>query len=146
MPTVYGTNSTLALTSGGIGTANLIARGQQDAVVQVMVDTYEAAALASDSTIYMGRTLPTGARVIGVKLAYDALSTVTLSVGDAADVDRYIADTATGNAAGNSDAILVDGMNYVVGTASSDNQIVIKTTGVSTATGTIKVAVYYTQA
>lgn len=148
MATVYGTNSTLALTDGGIGTGNLIARGQQNAIVQCMADTYEAAALATDSTIYMGQTLPTGARVVGFTLAYDALKTVSLSVGDAATSGgaRYLASFDSANTAGIKNEILVDGLNYVIGTASGDNQIVIKTTGVSAATGTIKLVVFYTQA
>lgn len=140
MSAVKGVNKTL-VDAGGVAK---IAQGNTDARVKVMFDTYEASALATSSTISMGSTLPTGAVIIGMKLAYDALSTVTLSVGDSADADRYIDDFDSANTAGNTDAILVDGLGYVVGTASGDNQILITTTGVSAATGTIKLAVFYT--
>lgn len=146
MASVKGVNKTLADTTGGIGTANLIARGAVGGNVKVMVDSYEAAALATDSTISMGPTLPVGARVVGFTLAYDALKTVSLSLGDSASGARYLASFDSANTAGIKNEILVDGVDYVIGTAASDNQIVVKTTGVSSATGTIKVAVYYTEA
>lgn len=142
MSAVLGVNNTLIAT-GGI--ASQLAKGLYDARVKCIIDTYEASALATSSTIKMGGTLPNGARVVGFTLAYDALGTVSLSVGDSASAARYLASFDSANTAGIKNEILVDGLDYVIGTASGDNQVVISTTGVSAATGTIKLAIFYTQ-
>lgn len=140
MSAVKGVNTTL-YDAGGVAK---IAQGITDGRVKVFTDSYEAAALATSSTIEMGPELPAGARILGFTLAYDAISTVSLSVGDGASAARYLASFDTANTAGIKNEILVDGLDYVIGTASSDNQFYISTTGVSAATGTIKLAVFYT--
>lgn len=127
------------------GLSNMHAEGVRDGRVKVIVDSYEAAALATSSTIKMGGVLPAGARILGFTLAYDNISTVSLSVGDSASAARYLASFDTAATAGIKNEILVDGLDYVVGTASGDNQIIISTTGVSAATGTIKLAVFYSK-
>jgi len=143
MSAVKGVNKTL-IDAGGI--ASQLAKGLYDARVKCMIDTYEAAALATGSTISMCGKLPAGARIVEIALGLDATLNANndFSVGDSASAARY------GNVVG-SGAIInqrletVDGMDYVVGTASGDNQVVISTTGLSAATGTIKLAVFYTQ-
>lgn len=140
MSSVKGVNKTL-IDAGGV---SKILNGMIDGRVKCFIDTYEAAALATSSTISMGPTLPDGARVIGYNLAYDALSTVSLALGDSASTGRYLASVDTANTAGNKNDILVDGLNYIIGTTSGDNQILISTTGVSAATGTIKLVLFYT--
>jgi hypothetical protein len=139
MASVNGVNKT----SIGSGLAGQLPQGTCDARVKCMPDTYEASALATDSNISMGGTLPTNARIVDVILAYDALSTVTLNVGDSNDADRYLS-AINASSAGISRADEVDGIDYVIGTNSGDNQIIIKTTGASSATGTIRVKVLYT--
>jgi hypothetical protein len=141
MSAVKGVNKTL-IDTGGI--SNEIAKGLYDARVKAIIDTYEASALASSSTISMGGTLPVGARIQLIQVMWDALSTVTFSVGDSASTARYISGQQ-GSTAGAVLAALVDGFDYVVGTAAGDNQILISTTGGSAATGTIKLLVLYTQ-
>jgi len=144
MATVYGTTRT-AIRAGGL--SNQLAKGLVDGRVKAMIDTYEAAALADASTIVMGENLPAGARVQLVRVSHDALAgAITYSVGDSAAGARYVAVGAQGaSAAGAVLASLVDGQDYVVGTATGDNQIQITTSGGSTATGTIKILVLYTQ-
>jgi hypothetical protein len=139
MAAVKGVNATLIATGG----ESKILQGMVDSKIKCFVDTYEAAALATSSTIAMGPTLPTGARVISYQLAFDALSTVSLSLGDSNSAVRYLASVDTANTAGIKNDILIDGLNYIIGTASGDNQILVSTTGVSAATGTIKLAVFY---
>jgi hypothetical protein len=139
MSSVKGVNKTL-VDAGGVAK---IAQGNTDARLKVMTDYYEASGLATSSNIKLGSLLPAGARIVDVKLTYDALSTVTLSVGDADSNARYISALATANAAGTKACDLADGVDYVIGTASTDNQIIIYTTGVSAATGTIKLSVIY---
>jgi hypothetical protein len=139
---VYGVNSTLAR-AGGL--ASQTARGIYDARVKCIVDSYEASSLATASEIYMGNTLPAGARIQEIILAWDALqATCQLSVGDAAASMRYIS-AVIASTVGFARLSHIDGFDYVIGTASNDNQIVIKTSGASAATGTIKIAIFYTQ-
>jgi hypothetical protein len=90
--------------------------------------------------------LPTGARIKGIRVAHDDLGITgtVLHVGDSADNDRYYASISV-TQAGSVNSILVDAMDYVVGTTSGDNQVVITCTGGSSATGTIKIAIQYTQ-
>jgi len=123
---------------------NLDAIGTYNAEVLCMRDTYEAAALATASTIKMGGEIPKGARIQEVVVGFDTLSgDTTFDVGDSADANRY-QDAVDASSTGFQRIEAVDGMDYVVGTASGDNQIVITITGTSAATGTIKVAVFYT--
>ena len=140
MSAVIGVNAT-KIAAGGI--SNQLAKGTYDARVKCIVDSYEAAALASNSTITVGGTLPAGARVQDVVITFDALADVTLLVGDSADPNRYIDESAA--TAKQMHTEFADGVDYVVGTASGDNQVIITNTGVSAATGTIKIAIYYTQ-
>lgn len=136
MATVYGVNATKAATPTP---ANDIAAGQQLANVRVVYDLYEAAALAAGSDIRLGGTIPAGHRIIGMKLLTDALgSSTTLSIGDSADADRYLAATDTSSAV-NNDSILIGGAGYVIGTATGDNAVIAHLTGAA-ATGTIKLA------
>lgn len=147
MANVNGVNKTLAVTTGGIGTANLIARGACGGNVKVMTDYYEASATAANTSILMGPALPVGARIMGISTAYDNIysgGSSVLRVGDSADDDRHQSITVT--AAGVTATTNLDSMDYVVGTTSGDNQIIVKCTGTSAATGTIKVVVYYTEA
>ena len=121
------------------------ARGTYDSRLKCMQDTYEASALATGSTIKMGGTLPAGARIQEVILATDAIGQhVHVCVGDSASAARYIT-YAIGTAALFTRLNAVDGCDYIIGTATMDNQIVITTSNVSTATGTIKLAVFYTE-
>ena len=143
MGAVYGVQAT-KIATGGI--ANLCARGTVDARVKTITDYYEASALATSSTIIMGRIIEAGARILDVSLMWDSLNAGALGgyleVGDKSDMDRYIASTQA-TTAGAKRCTLVDGIDYVVGTASGDNQIYVSYTGVSAATGTIKLVVTY---
>jgi len=140
MTAVKGVNVT-KYEAGGQGD-NAITQGLIASELNVWSDSYEASGLAAASTIEMAN-LPAGAKVHAVFLDWDALgSSRTLAVGDSDDADRYLAATdasSAGGAVGN----LVDGKQYVIGTATDDDEILV-TTGGSTATGTIKLTVLYT--
>jgi len=118
--------------------------GEFDGRVKVSIDSYEAATLVSGSTIEIGGTLPEGAKVLEVVIQADALGgSVTLAVGDSDTAARYISATAmnTGDKVLRINAI--GGRNYVIGTASGDNQVLI-TVGGASATGSIKTQIFYT--
>ena len=86
-------------------------------------------------------TLPTGMIVTGLSVSFAALgSSVTLDIGDSADDNRY-ADGISAASAGSSDGVILAGMHYVIGTASGDNQLVIKAQDAA-ATGQVKVTIY----
>ncbi len=127
--------------------ANRLAKGLFDGRLKVTTDIYEAAALASGSTIKVGGLLPKGARIKEIVLHTDNLqNNTTLAVGDSDTADRYIAATDHGAAALITRilAAQIAGRDYVIGTATGDNQIVI-TTGSGEATGTIKIDIIYAQ-
>ena len=140
---VYGVQAT-KIATGGI--AYQCAEGTVDARVKCITDSYEASSLATSSTIYMGHTLPAGARILRVTLAYDAIpgTAETISVGDTASTSRYISARGI-TSAGAFTSELVDGLDYVIGTASGDNQIILTLTGSSAANGTIKLVVLYSK-
>ncbi len=127
--------------------ANRLKPGESDGRVKTFQDTYEAAALASGSTIDMGPVLPVGAIILEVILDTDNLTNSTdLSVGDDEVSDRYISATDHGSAALVTRSNNIAGRNYQIDltTASTpDTQIVI-TTATGEATGTIKLTVFFT--
>lgn len=139
MASVLGVNATKAADPSP---SNILDPGTLGGKVRVLVDSYEAAALAAASDITVGRDLPAGAIVVGVKISTDALGAgVTVEVGDSDDSDRYVAAVDC-TAATETDAVLVDGLGYVIGTNTGDETILI-TTGVGAATGTISIVVFY---
>jgi len=121
--------------------------GLFDGRVKCLVDTYEASTLANPSTITMSNKLTKGAIVLAVFLAWDDMgASVTLDVGDAADVDRYI-DGQDVSSASSKLVSLVDGIAYETTESDADNldtQILITVGGAGTASGTIKLIVFYT--
>jgi len=140
MAAVKGVNMT-KYDAGGSGD-NYIAGGEHNTGVLCQMDSYEAAALASGSTIDIAE-LPEGAKIVGILLAFDALGTgVTLAVGDADDTDRYIS-AASAASLGNLNTLRVDGLKRAIGTSTNDSRIQVLTGGAS-ATGTIKSIVLYT--
>lgn len=142
MSAVIGANQT-KIDAGGL--SNKLDRGTFDARVKCVTDSYEAAALASGSTIKVCGTLPTGARIKEIVLHSDNLTNnTTLKVGDTDDDDRYITATNHGAAATITRINAIGGRDYVVGTNDGDNQLYI-TTGTGAGTGTIQIDVFYTQ-
>ncbi len=125
--------------------ANRLDRGLFDGRLKVSHDTYQASALASGSTIDMGGTLPTNARVIMVLLSFDALGgSVTLDVGDDEDPNRYISAEDV-SSLGSKLSDLVDGQGYKVDMTTSstpDNQVVIITGG-GTVNNSIALTIFY---
>jgi hypothetical protein len=139
MSTVYGVNYTKNLDPVS---SNITDPGELEGKVRVMTDTYEAVALALGSTIYMGKPLPVGARIIGVTLAFDALGAATISVGDAVSPARYIAATSVASAGmiDMEEGDKVDGLlNKILSTT---NEIILTTAGAAI-TGTVKSIVKY---
>ena len=146
MATVYGVNRTKAMDPSS---DNLLSKGLIRGNVKVMLDTYECSATAAGTIIEVGHTLPKGAKVIAINLSTDDLgNNTTLIVGDYEDDNRYYA--ATDHGAGSAKDVwcdLVDGKAYEVDETDSDNldnQIII-TTAAGEATGTIKIAIFYTE-
>ncbi len=138
MAAVKGVNNTKAADPTA---ANIANPGVLGGKKRVMVDKYEASSLASGSTIAVGKTLPVGAIITGIQLAYDALgASSTLAVGDAGSASRYMA-AASSASAGQRGTIDVDGLGYAV-TGTNDTDIII-TTGGASITGTISIAIEY---
>jgi hypothetical protein len=108
---------------------------------RVWTDSFEAAALAAGTIVIAD--LPVGAKVQEVEVYHDALGATTLAIGDGASATRFLAATSVA-AAGKLESANVDGFNYVVGTATDDNLILLTNAGAIT--GTIKSVVKYTLA
>ena len=140
MTAVLGTNMTKY--DAGPSGDNAISQGHQNAQVEVMLDVYEASALATTSTIGIAE-LPANAKVLAIVINHDDLGTsVTLAAGDSDDPDRYITAASVASL-GQIDTMRVDGVQYVIGTNDDDSRVELLTSG--TITGTIKTAVYFTR-
>jgi len=141
MTELYGVN----YTKHNSGTpVDIIARGVGGGIVQCIFDTYEAAATTAADTVLMGRPLNDGDVVIGFILSTDDMgSSNTLSIGDGDSATRYASaiDTNAAAVSGNT-GVLVDGMGYVIGTATDDDKITL-TLNTAAMTGTIKICVLY---
>ena len=120
-------------------TADKVADGLIVTKQRVWTDEYEAAALAAGTIVIAD--LPVGAKVQSVEAFFDALGAETLSAGDSTDAARYFA-AASAATAGKIESNLVDGVNYVIGTNTDDNLILLTNSGAIT--GTIKTVVKYT--
>ncbi len=139
MAAVNGVNNTKAADPKA---ANILNPGVLGGKKRVMVDTYTASALASGSTIAVGKSLPVGAIVTGVKLGFAALgASSTLSVGDAGSATRYLAAASSATAGTRLGPDLVTGLGYVV-TGTSDTDILI-TTGGASITGAVAIEIEY---
>jgi len=142
MATVKGINRTLADTPTS---DNVLAPGTFGGRVRVMYDTYEAAALPAADLIEIGGTLKAGAIIVGIRVFFDDLGVgTTLDVGDTDTATRYDTAIDTATAAGDVWCDNIGGQGYVVGTNSGDTQVVLRNNAAA-ATGTIKVAIYYTE-
>ena len=141
MADYYGVNATKSLSPTA---DHILDPGVLGGKVRCMIDTYEAAGEAAAKTIQMGQTLPVGAKILGMTLAFDDLSAAgaTISIGDAASSARYAAAIDVATAASYSVAILVDGLGYKI-TGTSDTEILLLI-GVAAITGTVKLIVFYT--
>jgi len=140
MAAVIGVNTTKV--DAGTSNANWVDQGRIKSSLKVMSETYEAAALASGSTIKVAN-LPAGAVVQSAVLYFDALGAgVTISLGDSDTAARYTTAIVT-TSAGSAIADKVDGAGYEIGSNAGDTALLL-TTGVGAATGTIKVVIFYT--
>jgi hypothetical protein len=128
------------------GVANQLAKGTMDARLKVRIDEYEAAAVVAAKIIAVCGTLPAGAIIHDVVVWTDALGANTaITVGDSNDAARYISSTAVNTANLKTSMNTIAGDQYTVGTTAGDNQLLITAAGPSAATGTIKIAVIYSQ-
>lgn len=121
-----------------------LSQGVADATLHVVTTTYEASAAAANTVINLFK-LPKDVVIQNFVVAFDDLGTgVTVDIGDAGDTDRYVDGLDVASAAGSATGILVDGLGYVIGTdAEHDDTIITAKVLGAAATGTIKVACYY---
>ena len=136
MATVYGNNFTNITATPAVNADS----SQWSGKLRVQYDSYEASSLADASTISVAK-LPKGAVVYEVIVHHDALGAgVTLAVGDSSDADRYITATAAATAGKivMSEDGAIGGFGYE---QTAETDIII--TNANAATGTIKVAVFY---
>lgn len=121
-----------------------LSQGVADATLHVVTTTYEASAAAANTVINLFK-LPKDVVIQNFVVAFDDLGTgVTVDIGDAGDTDRYVDGLDVATAAGSATGILVDGLGYVIGTdAEHDDTIITAKVLGAAATGTIKVACYY---
>lgn len=117
--------------------------------LKVIHDTYEAATLVTGSLVQIGTKLPLGAYVYEAIVCTDALGANTsFSLGDAADPDRYITNTAT-TSASTTRLNAISGLGYKIAEAAgtdagnTDRQILYTQVDSGSATNSIAVAVFY---
>lgn len=119
-------------------------QGVANATVHSISTTYEASAAAANTVINLFK-LPKGVLVQNFLVSHDDLGTgITLDIGDADDADRYVDGLSVSTSAGSTAGILPDGLNYIIGTATENDDTVVtaKILG-GAATGTLKVVCYY---
>jgi hypothetical protein len=134
-----GTNYT-KIAAGGSGT-NVVDRGEFGGTVKSVYDTVTFAATGDVGYV---ATPPKGSKIIGFLFASADLGTgSTVSIGDLASATRYASSIDCGTAAvsGNT-AMLAAGMNYEIGTATDDDQIIL-TAGGSVTAGAVKICILY---
>lgn len=121
-----------------------LAQGVAEASLHCVTTTYEASATAANSIINLFK-LPKGAFIHNFFVAFDDLgSSITIDIGDAGDGDRYVDGLDVATAAGSSLGCTADGFGYIIGTDTEhDDTIVTAKILGGAATGTIKVACYY---
>ena len=148
MTTLYGVNYTKYNT--GPTEANIQPRGAVSGKLSYIRDTYEASATTAGDVVYIGHPLNAGDRIVGFIVSCDdntGGSSATLNIGDASTggASRYADGIDIDSAAisGNK-GILVNGMDYVIGTADDDN-IIQLTLDDDVYTGTIKITILYTR-
>ena len=144
---VIGVNSTLRHTGG---VANKMGAGLIDGRVKVWADTYVigGSSETSGSTIQFGGYgstvgyLPTGATILAILLGSSVTQTATLSVGNGYSATAF----ANGGALAQTASLLyaVACANYVVGTHSYDNYILLTTATATLNAGTLTCLVLYT--
>lgn len=121
-----------------------LSQGVADATLHCVVATYEASAAAANTVINLFK-LPKNVVIQNFVVAHDDLGTgVTIDIGDAGDADRYVDGLDVSTAAGSTVGVLADGLGYVIGTdAEHDDTLVTAKVLGAAATGTLKVACYY---
>ena len=120
-----------------------LSQGVADATLHCITTTYEASSTAANTVINLFK-LPKDVVIQNFVVAFDALGSGTsMDIGDAGDVDKYV-DGVTTTSAGSAVGVLPDGLGYVIGTDTEhDDTIVTAKVLGGSATGTIKVACYY---
>ena len=122
----------------------VFSQGVTDATLHCVIATYEASAAAANTVINLFK-LAKGAVIQNFVVAHDDLGTgVTVDIGDEGDTDRYVDGLSVSTSAGSSVTIMPDGLGYVIGTdAEHDDTVITAKILGSSATGTFKVACYY---
>ncbi len=130
--------------------SNLLAPEVARGKVRYAYDEYEAAALASGSTIHLFPDLPKDAIIVDWRIDHDALGTgVTLKLGSNKD-DNSLMDAAAAATAGVK-TMAANGIAASTGlvcddvTADAENTKLKITTGGASATGTIKAQILYVE-
>lgn len=137
--------------------ANWLTAGFINGNVNCNLDFYVALGTeTSGSVLYMGATLPVGAKILSIDLLSSAnTASLTVSIGDLNSATRYAsADTGMQTLRIKTFSGMVDATNgyYIVGTnpatptaTNNDQQIILTTGGATIAVNTvIGVAVYFT--
>ena len=132
---------------------NILAGGTLGGRVRVMQEVYTFASEAVNDTILLFQDLKAGATILD--LVIDLVTTtngVLLDIGDTDNVDRYIDGLTATSVATNRNAtnaagglFQAAGVQYVVGTADGDNQVIITILGAIPTDGSIKLSLFYTE-
>ena len=131
-------------TNDQAGGPSVIVPGLKDARVKACLDSYTigGSTETSGSTIDVGALLPANAHVVAIGLHVSTNQTsLTVSIGDDASATRYASASTSLQTAG---FYWYSGKNYVVGTSSGDNQIVLTTGGATMTAGQLEVVILYT--
>jgi hypothetical protein len=129
-----------AVNTGGL--SNAVVQGNIDARKKVNLESYTILGTeASGSTINIGGNLPKNAKVLSITLSVTAAQTsATFSIGDSDSATRYASASTSLQTAGRYG---YDGKQYVVGTATGDNAVLLTTGGATLTAGTLRAEIEY---
>ena len=141
MATVKGVNQTL-IDAGGL--VSQIAAGLIDARVKIRTDSY---ALTTDNEsgdiIKLFGDLPAGAKIHGIILSVSVgQGSLTYKLGTSFNDDEF-AVTGKDDLQTAIETVLIEGKEYVVGTAALDSQIILTTETATAIAGTLYAKVLY---
>lgn len=125
------------------GLSNAVLNGLINARVKANLESYTiTGSETAASTIDIGQTLPSGARVLEIILNFSTAQTsLTLDIGDDADDDRYGAASTGPQTAG---ITRVSGLNYKTGQTTGDTQILLTTAAATMTAGQLEAIVLFT--
>ena len=132
---------------------NVLAPGTLGGRIRVMQDSYTFSGEIVTDTVLLFQDLKAGATILDVIIDNTTDTNATIcDIGDSDTTDRYIngytAQSVASSRGGELPAtgrIAIGGVQYVIGTNTGDNKIILSVLGATSADAVAKFTLYYTE-